>query len=71
MGLHLVEDNFTLPISVSSSTIRDTELIFQRIDGTNYFFVATLEGEIEEKSYLRIAKTEEVGFASNYTAEVK
>ena len=46
VGLHLVEDNYTLPISVSSSTIRDTELVFQNIDGTNHFFVATLEGEI-------------------------
>ena len=66
-----MEDNYTLPITVSSSTIRDTEMIFQRMDGTNYFFVATLEGEIEEKCYLRIAKTEEIGFASNYTEEVK
>ena len=69
-GLHIVEENYTLPITVSSSTIRDTELLFQRIDGTNFFFVATLEGEIEEKCFLRIAKTEEVGFAQNYTSEV-
>ena len=65
-----MEENYTLPITVSSSTIRDTELLFQKIDGTNFFFVATLEGEIEEKCYLRIAKTEEVGFAQNYTSEV-
>ena len=50
-----MENNFTLPITVSSSTIRDTELVFQEIDGTNHFLVATLEGEIEEKCFLRIA----------------
>ena len=41
-GLVLVEDNFTLPITVSNSIIRDSELIFQRIDGTNQFVAATL-----------------------------
>ena len=63
----MLESNTDLPIVMSNSTIRDSKLFFENIDEVNELFVATLEGELEGRSYFRIKKTSEVEYPTSYS----